>query len=210
VNAPTALCGTACPDHPHTCARSPQHYGHHRDVKQKGTETCSWPDPPTPRPAGPTVTDTRVAAREALRGLTGGDPAPQWRTVFSDSESGDSVAPVCEDPDHEPTDGCAYDCCPEPVIEVGDERVAAYLVALLNADREAVRPAPDFFQPGHTYAHAHYRFECLHLVTHPVTGDVQAWGWFGKADTDGRRHMSFTRGQWDARPWDDITAGGGR
>jgi hypothetical protein len=75
---------------------------------------------------------------------------------------------------------------------------------------EVAEAAPDFFQPGHTYAHAHYRFECLHLVTHPVTGEVQAWGWFGKADTDGRRHMSFTRGQWDARPWDDITTGGGR
>lgn len=71
-------------------------------------------------------------------------------------------------------------------------------------------PAPDFFQPGRTYAHARYRFECLHLVTHPVSSEVQAWGWFGKADTDGRRHISFGRGQWDARPWDDITTGGGR
>jgi len=38
-----ALCADQCPrGHAHSCARSPKHYGPHRDVKQKGTENCSW------------------------------------------------------------------------------------------------------------------------------------------------------------------------
>lgn len=72
---------------------------------------------------------------------------------------------------------------------------------------ESTQPPPDFFQPDRTYAHANYRFQCLYHVTHPVTGEVQAWGWFGKATAEGRRHMSFGRGQWEARAWDDITDG---
>jgi hypothetical protein len=75
---------------------------------------------------------------------------------------------------------------------------------------ESTQPSTDFFQPDHTYAHAHYRFQCLHLVTHPVTSEVQAWGWFGKDGADGRRHMSFGRGQWEARTWDDVTEDGAR
>jgi hypothetical protein len=83
-----------------------------------------------------TLDTLRAAARESLSGLTGGDPTPTWRVVFTDSESPDGIAPVCADEGHDPADGSVYDCCPEPDIEVGDERVAAYLVALLNADRE--------------------------------------------------------------------------
>ena len=38
-----ALCSARCPHgHDHTCARSPQHFGPHRNVKQKGHESCSW------------------------------------------------------------------------------------------------------------------------------------------------------------------------
>ncbi|WNI15546.1 hypothetical protein [Actinacidiphila sp. ITFR-21] len=79
--------------------------------------------------------ETRAAAREALRGLTGGDAAPRWRVVWTDDEYPTDIGPVCGDPDHEPTDGSAYSCCPEPIIEIGDEALAAYLVALLNQDR---------------------------------------------------------------------------
>ncbi|WP_017585506.1 hypothetical protein [Nocardiopsis ganjiahuensis] len=40
----SALCAARCPNgHEHTCARSPKHCGPHRDVKQKGHESCSWP-----------------------------------------------------------------------------------------------------------------------------------------------------------------------
>lgn len=212
MTTPAVLCGAACPDHPHTCARSPKHTSDHRDVKQKGTETCSWPDPPAPWPAGPSVTDTRAAAREALRGLTGGHPTPQWRVVISDSESPDAVAPVCEDPDHEPGDGGVYDCCPEPVIEVGDERLAAYLVALLNADRtEAV---PDFFQPGHGYTHRHGTdFLTVAVTTHPNTGEPRALGWIvrngwhepGACDPD-----DWTHNYDGCAPPTENTADGGR
>ena len=41
--APPSLCAAPCPrGHTHACARSPKHCGPHRDVKQKGTESCSW------------------------------------------------------------------------------------------------------------------------------------------------------------------------
>lgn len=40
-----ALCAVPCPrGHDHACARSPKHCGPHRDVKQKGEESCSWTD----------------------------------------------------------------------------------------------------------------------------------------------------------------------
>ncbi|MFC9089020.1 hypothetical protein [Nocardiopsis dassonvillei] len=40
---PAPLCADPCPHgHDHTCARSPKHCGPHRDVKQKGDESCSW------------------------------------------------------------------------------------------------------------------------------------------------------------------------
>jgi len=41
-------CGHQCPDHAHTCDRDPGHGLPHRDVQQKGTETCSWDDEPDP------------------------------------------------------------------------------------------------------------------------------------------------------------------
>lgn len=79
----------------------------------------------------------RAAARDELHALNS-DPTPEWRTCFStdgtDEPSG--IAPVCGDEDHDPVDGSVYDCCPEPVIEVDSAPMAAYLAALLNADRE--------------------------------------------------------------------------
>ncbi|MCB5168030.1 hypothetical protein LG634_24785 [Streptomyces bambusae] len=47
VTVPT--CGTPCPEpgHHHTCQRSPRHLDVHRDVKQKGDETCRWDTPKT-------------------------------------------------------------------------------------------------------------------------------------------------------------------
>lgn len=213
MTAPAALCGTACPDHPHTCARSPQHYGDHRDVKQKGNETCSWPDPPAPRPAGPSVAATRAAAREALRGLTGGHPTPQWRVVWTDDEYPTDIGPVCEDPDHEPTDSSAYDCCPQPVIEVGDEALAAYLVALLNADR--TEAAPDFFQPGHTYSNGTgytapelITLFCVeHITRHPNRGTLRAIGWMRSGAPDSGWHGHF-QDEGEFEGWTEHLTGG--
>lgn len=45
-------CGTPCPTHGHTCARSPLHTEPCRDRKQKGTHSCEW-----------TVKDRREAKR---------------------------------------------------------------------------------------------------------------------------------------------------
>ncbi|MFE5332519.1 hypothetical protein ACFRCG_39695 [Embleya sp. NPDC056575] len=60
-------CGTPCPreDHDHTCARSPGHLGDHRDVKQKGQQTCDW-DQIVP-PATYTQAEIREFAARAIR-----------------------------------------------------------------------------------------------------------------------------------------------
>lgn len=62
----------------------------------------------------------------------------RWRAAYIEQDGEpDGIAPVCPDDDHEDGDGCVYDCCPEPVIEVPDPHLAEYLTALLNADRGA-------------------------------------------------------------------------
>lgn len=79
----------------------------------------------------------RGTAREFLKAM-GGDAAPEWRLVFSTDGTDEptGIAPVCTDPDHYEDDAAeAYDCCPDPVIECDHHQIAAYLVALLNADR---------------------------------------------------------------------------
>lgn len=47
---PQTTCGLACPKpgHSHICQRSPGHLDVHRDVKQKGDESCRWATPHTP------------------------------------------------------------------------------------------------------------------------------------------------------------------
>ncbi|MGQ5576702.1 hypothetical protein [Streptomyces sp. ECR3.8] len=78
-------------------------------------------------------------------------PGTQWRVIATDSESLTGLAPVCtadrrfhEIPDYpggpKYDDEGVYDCCPWPQIETYSVDVAAYLVALLNADAE---PQPD-------------------------------------------------------------------
>ncbi|MFF2189293.1 hypothetical protein [Streptomyces sp. NPDC058155] len=81
----------------------------------------------------------RRAARDLLDTL-GTDRRTEWRTCFSTdgSEAPTGLAPVCPDEDHEEDDGSVYACCAEPVIECGSSPVAAYLAALLNADRGAL------------------------------------------------------------------------
>ncbi|MFD4596808.1 hypothetical protein ACFWPQ_02120 [Streptomyces sp. NPDC058464] len=61
----------------------------------------------------------------------------------------------------------------------------------------------DFFQPGRTYAHDVYRFQCEYLAKHPVYGHTDAWGWFGR--NGAWRHTSFGRSQFEARDWADVT-----
>jgi hypothetical protein len=40
--APRTTCGSACPRHEHSCARSLSHGGECRDSREAGTEGCSW------------------------------------------------------------------------------------------------------------------------------------------------------------------------
>ena len=85
------------------------------------------------------LNDARRAAAEALREYDL-DGLPEWR-LASDDYLGQSepqcIAPVCPDDDHERGDATVYDCCPGPVVEVGDRLLVEYLVALLNDDRGA-------------------------------------------------------------------------
>ena len=83
------------------------------------------------------------AAAHAYLATTTGTPTPQWRTgiLEYDPATGEgrrtTVVPVCPTDDHDTDDDpTVYDCCPEPAIETDSEPLAAYLVALLNADRE--------------------------------------------------------------------------
>jgi hypothetical protein len=81
----------------------------------------------------------RAAAAEFLQQSTGSD-LPEWRTTYTEygvHDEPNAIAPVCTDPDHIASeDPTAFECCPEPVIDVGPA-LAEYVVALLNADREA-------------------------------------------------------------------------
>ncbi|WP_405674807.1 hypothetical protein OG292_03005 [Streptomyces sp. NBC_01511] len=81
----------------------------------------------------------RTAARRDLLSVLGAGARTEWRTCFSTdgSEEPTGVAPVCPDEGHEEDDGSVYVCCPEPVIEADSHTMAAYLAALLNADRGA-------------------------------------------------------------------------
>jgi hypothetical protein len=40
--APRTTCGSACPRHEHSCARSLSHGGECRDSRERGTEGCQW------------------------------------------------------------------------------------------------------------------------------------------------------------------------
>ena len=96
-----------------------------------------------------------------------------------------------------PCDTCAFKA-----------RMAAELAARGMVAAPAETAAPDFFQPGRTYAHGDYRFICEYLVTHPTSGRRSAWGWFGK--NGGWRHHSFSERQFQVREWTDVTEAGDR
>lgn len=95
------------------------------------------------------MTDLSTLRAAAMRLLTAGQeqPATTWRIVITDTESPSGIGLVCTDPHHpgipdigvERDEFGVYDCCP-PVIETWHESVAAYLVALLNADAAVSAP----------------------------------------------------------------------
>ncbi|MFI1467603.1 hypothetical protein [Streptomyces wuyuanensis] len=86
-----------------------------------------------------TLANARRRAAEFLQQSTGSD-RPEWRVTYTEygvHDEANAIAPVCTDPDHLASeDPTAFECCPEPIIDVGPA-LAEYLVALLNADREA-------------------------------------------------------------------------
>lgn len=77
------------------------------------------------------TTASALATIPAYRDLT-------WRTVATDSERIDGIAPVCASDEHGRLDDGArdehgtYDCCPWPVVECHSEALASHLVALLT------------------------------------------------------------------------------
>lgn len=97
-------------------------------------------------PADQILSHLRNAAFTQLAQETGGD-RPTWRTVFTDSESLAGIALSCtadsdlhiiaDYPDGPLRDEHGmYDCCPGTWFETGSTALAAYVVALLNADAE--------------------------------------------------------------------------
>ena len=54
-----------------------------------------------------------------------------WRTVYTDTENADGIAPVCLDPDH-PIDHDIRDCCTGTDIETFSVKLADYMAALLT------------------------------------------------------------------------------
>jgi hypothetical protein len=125
-----------------------------------------------------TLTEARTAALDAIRRYNV-NPVPhplQWRVIITDSESMTGIAPVC--PAVNDTTGLhviadypggpiqddtgVYDCCPTPWIEAGHGEIAAYLVALLNADW-CMGPGED--RNG-------VRLVCCKLGGHVAAGDL--------------------------------------
>lgn len=94
-----------------------------------------------------------------------------------------------------------------------EEKTWDAAVLASKVERGAVRPDnlrmlpnPAFFEPGRTYAHGEYRFTCEHLATHPTSGRISAWGWFGKQGA-GWRHAAFSERQFAVRAWTEVTEG---
>ncbi|TVZ96459.1 hypothetical protein [Streptomyces sp. BK340] len=86
--------------------------------------------------------------------------------------------------------------------------------------RGAVRPnntmlpagvKPTFFEPGREYRatqHACFRFRCLATDTHPVTGEVRAFGWRQIERTDLFVATALDPDDWACCAWTDVTETG--
>lgn len=92
-----------------------------------------------PPPALPDVPPTTAYQRDRLRHqlaflLRDGQ---QWRTVITDSDSLDGIAPRCTSPDHPEDDklqqGVVYDCCDFRTIETHSAKIAAFFVGATRA-----------------------------------------------------------------------------
>lgn len=94
------------------------------------------------------------------------------------------------------------------VAEHGDLNDVRKLLEEHKADDTAARAetktatTSGFFQPGHLYAHGKYRFQCIHIATHPTSDRPSAWGWFYNGAA--WRHSSFSPRQYQVRAWTDV------
>ncbi|MBL1107388.1 hypothetical protein JK361_22740 [Streptomyces sp. 5-8] len=154
------------------------------------------------------LADARRAATALLLQTTGA-ALPEWRPAFDGdavTAAPDAIAPVCTDEGHERTDGSVYSCCPDPVISV-DPLLVDYLVALLNADRDAqAREAapttvfraehPDSgITLGHYGTEAAARAHCEATERHSwPTGTTLAFDWIAD-DEDRVAELMVTAGQ---------------
>lgn len=114
--------------------------GHHDTCRPEDCDRA-------PGATGPTLDQLRDRAYTWYDRLAepGGEPVPRaWRVVGTDTESDSGFGPACPSAASHPmldldmgrdTAG-VYDCCPH-VVETFSVDLAAYVVALLNAD---VRP----------------------------------------------------------------------
>lgn len=93
----------------------------------------------TQAPALPESPPTTEYQRDRLRHqlaflLSNGQ---QWRTVITDSENLDGIAPRCTSPDHPEDDklqqGVVYDCCDFRPIETGSVKLASFFVGATRA-----------------------------------------------------------------------------
>lgn len=72
---------------------------------------------------------------------------------------------------------------------------------------ESTQPAPDFFQPGHTYSDANFpeygwKFRCDSITQHPGDGERTALGWrLFKGEWD---PYAYGEGDWDVHQFVGI------
>lgn len=137
------------------------------------------------------MNDALAAARAAVEPLIAHDTGdrPRWRIIHTDSESPSGVALTCtgdrSDALHMIDDypggpirdeEGVYDCCPWPQFETYSPVLAAYLVALLNADVE--EKATDAQSATATPTDTNRRAQLLHemaLGGRWKSGDVVRW-----------------------------------
>ena len=83
----------------------------------------------------------------------------------------------------------------------------------LDAALDALLPSvPGLFQPGHTYALHHARFQCVTVTTAPDSTEPVAWGWAthnitSKAPWTHRSMTARTYQQWKDSGAHDLTTG---
>lgn len=85
-------------------------------------------------------------------------------------------------------------------------RIAAETGARVTVPAPAAEP--DFFEPGHTYAHQAWHFRCDALTTDPNTSEKTASGWL-RIGASRWKAYSYSEAEW-GDDWTDVTEGEAR